>query len=138
MKYSLLAALLLLGTAVVAEARPLCAYTARISDADKHNSRGEYLGANGISISTVAAIIRQDRANFHEYGIRDPQDENDCAFASKTNRNTMEAMLQKGSASMSAMQTIVEGNPLIRVEVNRDFVDVKILDAKPAPRSTVH
>jgi hypothetical protein len=42
-------------------------YVAFLSEADHFNSNGERL-------RSAAAIIRQDRANFHRFGRRDPDD----------------------------------------------------------------
>src|SRR3984957_18842556 len=41
-------------------------YVALLSEADHFNSNGQRL-------TSAAAIIRQDRANYHRYGIRDPR-----------------------------------------------------------------
>src|SRR5256886_13583841 len=49
-------------------------YVAFLSEADHFNSSGERL-------RTAAAIIRQDRANFHRFGRRDQADESDSFFA---------------------------------------------------------
>lgn len=129
-------AILLAGSSLSALADPLCIYQARISEADKTNSQGAYLPKNGSNVATVAAIIRQDRANYHEFKIRDQDDEDDCVFAQKSNRIAMENMLKKGEIDADAMRTIVQGNPLIRVQVYRDHVNVTIVD-RQAPRSTV-
>jgi len=43
-------------------------YVAFLSEADHFNSNGERL-------RSAAAIIRQDRANFHRFGRRDPDDQ---------------------------------------------------------------
>ena len=48
-------------------------YTALLSEADHFNSRGQRL-------TTAAAIIRQNRANFHRFGIRSPEDQDDPFF----------------------------------------------------------
>ena len=49
-------------------------YVALLSERDHFNSSGQRL-------TTAAAIIRQDRANFHRFGLRDPGDEDDTFFA---------------------------------------------------------
>lgn len=85
-------------------------YTARLSSADHFNSNGERL-------TSPAAIIRQDRANFHKFGIRDPEDEGDGYFATASNRALMERLLERGRTSSSARRAIVNGTPLIRVEL---------------------
>ena len=48
-------------------------YQALLSERDHFNSDGQRL-------TTAAAIIRQDRANFHRFGLRDAGDENDDFF----------------------------------------------------------
>jgi adenine deaminase len=135
MKKSLFAALLG-AISLGVHADPMCVYQARISEADKTNSQGVYLPNSGVSVGTVAAIIRQDRANFHEFSIRDAEDESDCAFAKKSNRVTLENMLKNGEVDEAAMRTIVQGNPLIRVQVYRDHINITIVD-RQAPRSSV-
>ena len=45
-------------------------YVAFLSEADHFNSNGERL-------RSAAAIIRQDRANFHRFGRRDPDDQDE-------------------------------------------------------------
>ena len=49
-------------------------YQAVLSERDHFNSNGQWL-------TSAAAIIRQDRANFHRYGFRDAADEDDKFFA---------------------------------------------------------
>jgi hypothetical protein len=51
-------------------------YTARLSARDHFNSSGQRLREPG-------AIIRQDRANFYVYGLRDSEDQPDSYFSSK-------------------------------------------------------
>jgi hypothetical protein len=56
-----------------AQQQPVDSYVAFLSEADHFNSSGERL-------RTAAAIIRQDRANFHRFGRRDQGDESDSFF----------------------------------------------------------
>lgn len=93
--------------------RLLESYTARLSSQDHFSSAGARL-------SSAAAIIRQDRANFHKFGRQDSEDEGDQYFASARNRELLEAMLERGSSSRSALNTIVNGTPLVQVSVFRD------------------
>ena len=51
-------------------------YLARLGPADHFNSSGERL-------TSAAAIIRQDRANYHQFGKRDEEDDGDDFFGSK-------------------------------------------------------
>src|SRR6202035_4615251 len=71
--------------------RLIGSYVALLSEADHFNSNGQRL-------TSAAAIIRQDRANYHRYGIRDPEDENDTFFADESCRAALEEMLEDGRA----------------------------------------
>jgi hypothetical protein len=88
-------------------------YTAFLSEADHFNSNGQRL-------TSAAAIIRQDRANFHRFGRGDPGDEGDRFFASIDNRAAMERMLERGRATPCTINAIVNRTPLIRVDIYRD------------------
>jgi hypothetical protein len=100
-------------------------YQAFLSERDHFNSNGQRL-------TTAAEIIRQDRANFHRFGLRDPGDENDEYFADTTNRETLERMIERGQIDEYTVRSIVNGTPLVRVEVYRgnrgDFVIVRLLN----------
>jgi hypothetical protein len=96
---------------------PLEIYTARLSADDHYNS-------NGARLADPAAIIRQDRANFHEFGIRDREDESDRFFAAKANRARLEALLRAGRIDRFTRRLIVDGTPLVTVEVYDDFIAV--------------
>ena len=100
-------------------------YTAFLSEADHFNSNGQRL-------TSAAAIIRQDRANFHRFGRGDPGDEGDRFFASIDNRAAMERMLERGRASPAAINAIVNRTPLIRVDIYRGgdgpFIRVTVLN----------
>jgi len=90
----------------------IASYVARLSAADHFNSNGERL-------TSAAAIIRQDRANFHRFGVRDPEDESDPFFADQDNRAALEQMLERGRAAPGVIDRVVNGTPLVRVEVHR-------------------
>jgi hypothetical protein len=104
-------------------------YVALLSEADHFNSNGQRL-------TSAAAIIRQDRANFHRYGIKDPEDESDTFFSDEGNRALLEQMLERGHAEPGVISRIVNGTPLIRVDiyrgVNGPFVRVTLMD-QPRP-----
>lgn len=115
----------------------LCSYTARISYADKHNSNGASIATN-YSNSTVAGILRQDRANFYVFNKKDREDEKDCIFHSKVARANMQKSIAAGSIPQYAKQIIVDENPLINVDVYRGHVDIKIIESNyTPPRSTI-
>ena len=95
-------------------------YTARLSPADHYNS-------NGVRLRSAAAIIRQDRANYYVYGIRDNEDEPDSYFSVKRNRERMEQMLENGRATPDAIYRIVNGTPLIRVDIYSTGINVTVV-----------
>ncbi len=93
--------------------RLLESYTARLSSQDHFSS-------SGARLSSAAAIIRQDRANFHKFGRQDPEDEGDQYFAAARNREVLEVMLERGSSTRGALNSIVNGTPLVQVSIFRD------------------
>jgi len=98
-------------TAPQAAAQELIAsYMAHLSSRDHFNSRGGRL-------RNAAAIIRQDRANFHRFGLRDPADEWDSFFSSISNRARMENMLNNGTSDPGTRSLIVNGTPIVKVEI---------------------
>jgi S1-C subfamily serine protease len=104
----------------------VASYTALLSDADHFNSSGQRL-------TTAAAIIRQNRANFHRFGIRSPEDQDDPFFADERNRAALEQMLDRGRADPGVISRIVNGPPvLVRVDIFRSssgpFIRVTLLN----------
>jgi hypothetical protein len=95
-------------------------YTARLSARDHFNSNGQRL-------REPAAIIRQDRANFYVYGLRDPEDQPDSYFSSKANRGRLEQLLANGRTTREVIAAIVNGTPLIRVDIYEQGVTVTIV-----------
>ncbi|WP_246658275.1 hypothetical protein [Rhizobium sp. FKY42] len=67
---------------------PLESYSAYIGRDDLYNSSGERL-------TKPWQIIRQYRANYHRYGMRDRGDEGDSFFADEVNRQNLESMMAK-------------------------------------------
>ena len=94
-------------------------YCAQLSARDHFNSNGQRL-------TTAAAIIRQDRANFHKFGKRDRGDENDSFFKITANRARLEALIAEGQSESSALRRVVNGEPRICVEVYDGFVNVLV------------
>jgi len=94
-------------------------YTARIGIEDHYSSRGTKLEG-------IAAIIRQDRANYHKFLKRDLDDTGDNFFASKSNRAILERMLESGSITMEARSAILYDNPLIEVRVYNNHIEVEL------------
>jgi hypothetical protein len=85
-------------------------YVAYIGPDDLFNS-------SGVRLTTPWAVIRQDRSNFHRFGIVDRLDQGDAFFASEANRATMEQMLRAGFVSPRAARDVVTGGVLIHVEI---------------------
>ncbi len=110
-----------------------CTYRARISEWDKLNSQGQSL-VSGYNLSSVAAVIRQDRANFHKFNRPDLEDTDDCAFASPQARQRLENFLRNGSVSQEALRRIADGTPLIDVDVYDNHVDVRLLNEQSSIR----
>lgn len=103
-------------------------YYAKLGESDHYNSRGTRL-------HNVAAIIRQDRFNFHVRGIRQSDDTWDPFFGRKYNRAAMEAMLRAGTISRYARERILYAHPLIKVDVYSNHVNVRVMHQ--APQSTI-
>ncbi|MEJ5025967.1 hypothetical protein [Brucella anthropi] len=117
----IIAAGVVLGIAATANAadKPLDSYYARLSADDHFNSSGERL-------SSAAAIIRQDRANVYVYRKRDSEDDLDDYFNSKANRARLERMVANGRFYGGAERAILNGSPLIYVEIYEDYVTVDV------------
>jgi len=113
------AALLLSAGVAQAQPQPLETYVARLSEQDHFNS-------NGVRLTTAAGIIRQDRANYYEFGKRDPDDSPDAFFASVANRALLEQMLLHGTISAATNNEIVNHTPLIVVKVYAHYIDVDV------------
>jgi hypothetical protein len=113
------------GLPTMARAQQLIgSYVAMLSERDHFNSNGQRL-------ESAAAIIRQDRANFHRFGIRDPEDQDDPFFGDEGNRAALEQMLERGHADPGVVARIVNGVALIKVDIYRDaggvFIRVMLL-----------
>lgn len=117
---ALAAALALVAVApAVARQGPMDSYCANLSARDHFNSNGQRL-------TTAAAIIRQDRANYHKFRRRDPGDEGDSFFGLHANRARLEALIAGGESDPGVLRRIVNGEPRICVEIWDDFVNVTV------------
>ncbi|TIW26456.1 MAG: hypothetical protein E5V81_05950, partial [Mesorhizobium sp.] len=97
-------------------------YVARISDRDHRAS-------DGYPLSSAAQMGRQDRANWHKFHRRDSDDQGDPWFRSDGSRADLQRMLERGGAMSSATRrAIVNGEPLIEVDVYSDSVRVSIVE----------
>jgi hypothetical protein len=115
------ASALALGIGSAAADEYLGSYQARISDNDHQAS-------DGYQLDSAAQMVRQDRANWHKFGSGDAEDEDDPWFRSTSARARFEKLLQKGGAMSSATKrAIVNGEPVVEVEVYRNSVVVTII-----------
>ena len=108
-------------TAALAQGRVLADYTARIGPQDHVNSMGDRL-------NTAAAILRQDRANYHRFGQPDAEDEGDEVFDDRRERGRMERLMSRGVMRPDTRRAIINGTPLVRVVVYATRMDVEILE----------
>ena len=121
-----------------AQAELVETYTARLSENDHYNSKGDRL-------DSAAAIIRQDRANYHKFNAADPEDTGDSFFDNTENRAALERFLKRGATTQDARKAIVNGTPLIEVRIYQtgpeSYVDVEIIESsgpirKPLKKGT--
>ena len=80
-------------------------YGTTISEQDRYNSKGRRL-------RSASAIIRQDRANFHRFGRRDPGDGSDSFFHRANGRAELERAVQRSSIDRALQRQIVSGGVL--------------------------
>ncbi len=111
MRAFILAAGLALSLPVAAQAQQLLeSYTTFLSSRDHYNS-------NGVRLTAAWQIIRQDRANYHRFGLRDPGDDWDSFFSSIENRAAAERMLLNGQIDPGTANYIVNNEVSIRVDI---------------------
>ena len=101
----------------------VAAYSARLS-------RQDHYASDGVPLESPAAVIRQDRANYHKFHRPDDEDEFDEFFNTTEHRAMLERALERGHTPKAAYRAIMNGTPYITVTVYRDrsgyYVDVKI------------
>ena len=118
------AAISVMAGATAARADDLIAsYSAYIGQDDLYNS-------NGARLTEPWQVIRQDRANVHKFGIRQPGDESDGFFGSVRNRELAETMIRRGAISADAANLLLNGDVRITVEVWRgsggDYLNINV------------
>lgn len=107
--HRILAAIFALGLATPLAAQQLIGqYTAYIANDDLYNS-------SGARLTEPWQILRQDRANFHRFGIRQPGDDWDPLFGDIDNRAAMERMVMNGRMDPVARRNIVNGGAVVQV-----------------------
>jgi len=88
----------------------IASYAATIGIDDLYNSNGQRL-------TEPWQVLRQDRANYHRYGISQPGDEWDPVFDDVAARATLEQMLRRGAISAAARADIMRGNATVYVTI---------------------
>ncbi len=104
-----------------------------IESYDAYLGRDDHFNSNGERLTTAAAVIRQDRANYHKFGIRDRRDEDDRFFDDVANRAYLERLISQGSSNDDVLRRIVSDNVMVHVEVfgsrrEGDYVIITLLD----------
>jgi hypothetical protein len=121
MRFLTVALVLLASTAALAQGRVLTEYTTRIGPQDKVNSVGDRL-------ETAAAILRQDRANYHRFDQADAEDEGDDVFDDRHERGRFERLMSRGVVRPDTARAIINGTPLVRVTVYATRMDVEVIE----------
>ncbi|MDJ0823274.1 MAG: hypothetical protein QNJ09_15880 [Paracoccaceae bacterium] len=85
-------------------------YVAYIGGDDLYNSKGARL-------SEPWQVLRQDRANYHRFGISQAGDEWDPFFSSIDNRAAMERMIMNGTIEPRAARILVNGGATVFVRI---------------------
>lgn len=110
-RIALIGAVAAFGLAGAAAAQTMIgSYSAYIGWEDLHNS-------NGARLTAPWQVLRQDRANYHRFGIRQAGDEGDAFFASVDNRAAMERMIMNGAIEPSAAQILMQGGATVFVRI---------------------
>lgn len=85
-------------------------YVAYIGQQDLYNS-------NGARLTAPWQVLRQDRANFHRFGISQNGDEWDPFFGDANNREAMEQMIMRGYMDPQAARDIMAGGATVVVTI---------------------
>lgn len=88
----------------------IASYSAFLSADDHYNS-------NGAKLTQPWQIVRQDRANFHKFGLRDDWDDWDGLFANADNRARLESLARANGFSAGDRSLIVNNEVFINVTV---------------------
>lgn len=98
-------------------------YNAYIGQDDLYNSGNERL-------TQPWQVIRQDRANVHRFGVRQPGDEIDGFFGSQRNRELAERMIRNGRIDGAAARRLLNGDVRVHVQIWRgaggDYIDISV------------
>lgn len=107
---ALAAACLLALSGPVAAQELIGSYVAFIGTDDLYNSKGARL-------SQPRQVLRQDRANYHKFGISQYGDEWDPFFGNYNNRAAMEQMIMRGAIDPGARANLMRGGATVFVRI---------------------
>ena len=94
----------------LAQGNVITSYSAFLSSNDHYNS-------SGARLTQPWQIIRQDRANFHRFNLRDDWDDWDGLFANANNRAKLEQLVQQAGFSAGDRSLIVNNEIFVNVTV---------------------
>lgn len=100
---------------------PIDSYATRLSAADHTNG-------DGGKLKSVGDILRQDRANYHKFNIRDAEDQSDTVFGDVQSRERIPAMLKKGHIDKATKNSILNDTPVVFVTIYNNHIDVATHD----------
>lgn len=80
-------------------------------------SRHDHYNSSGTRLNSAAAVIAQDRANFHRFGRADPGDEWDGFFTSTGRRQMVDGMLNRAGVASYIRNTIINSEVVVSIEI---------------------
>ena len=104
----------------------ICSYIAHISPRDKVNSAGKTL-IHGYTKETAIAILRQDRANYHQFNKRDKFDTADCQMHTVSGRNQFESALRQNTISANGIKMMIDSNPILEIQIYQNDLKVRVI-----------
>lgn len=78
----------------------------------------EFYNSSGVRLGDFGAILQQDRANVHRFGIYDELDQGDPVFTTYEQRSRIPSIWRRGSGAQGVIQQISNGgSAYIYVEI---------------------
>ncbi len=94
----------------------------------------DFFNSRGTALLDVGAVVQQDRANFHRFGIRHNNDESDPYFADRATRATIPDLVRAGPVDAYLQGVLGQGwqgwsfNALVQVCGNGTWLTRIIID----------
>jgi hypothetical protein len=114
--FAFLFAVVLCAAPAIAGDGAICSYRAYIDQKDLYAS-------DGLRLKTPSDILRQDRANYHKYGIQQEGDTDDEYFNTAAHRELFERIPVRCSQRLGS--AIVDGDVTVGVTVYEDYIQVE-------------